>query len=109
MEIYRRFRSALGESYPITIKLNSEDFLENGLTIEDSAEIAKALSQEGIDAIEISGGMGEVDMISMSRPLIREPDIVNKWKQGDLKRVDCISCNGCLKNRDEPVRCIMLD
>ena len=38
-----------------------------------------------------------------------EKEIVNKWKQGDLKKADCISCNGCLKYRNEPVRCIQLD
>jgi len=52
---------------------------------------------------------GEADMISLCRPLIREPDLVNKWKHGDRKKADCISCNGCQKYRDEPVRCILLD
>ena len=52
---------------------------------------------------------GEVDMVSFCRPFIREPDLVNKWKQGDWKKADCISCGGCQKYRDEPVRCILLE
>ncbi len=38
---------------------------------------------------------GESDFISLSRPLIREPDIVNRWKSGDLQKPACISCNIC--------------
>ncbi|MFW9993989.1 MAG: NADH:flavin oxidoreductase [Candidatus Odinarchaeota archaeon] len=37
-----------------------------------------------------------IDFISMSRPFIREPDIVQKFKAGK-KRADCISCNKCFK------------
>lgn len=36
------------------------------------------------------------DFISMSRPLIREPNLPNRWKIGDLKPAHCISCNACL-------------
>lgn len=39
---------------------------------------------------------GEADFISLCRPLIREPDIVNTWKSGDRHRATCISCNMCL-------------
>jgi 2,4-dienoyl-CoA reductase-like NADH-dependent reductase (Old Yellow Enzyme family) len=163
LEIYRRIRKAVGENYPVMIKLNSEDSIDGGLTIEDSAQIAKALSLEGIDAIEISGGMvgskqgairmhikeeseeayylsnarefkkvidaplmlvggmrspglmekllqdGEAEMVSLCRPLIREPDLANRWKRGDRRKADCISCGGCQKYPNEPVRCILLD
>jgi 2,4-dienoyl-CoA reductase-like NADH-dependent reductase (Old Yellow Enzyme family) len=39
----------------------------------------------------------ESDFISLSRPLIREPNIVNDWKRGDRHRAKCISCNKCLE------------
>ncbi|TFG26179.1 MAG: NADH:flavin oxidoreductase [Promethearchaeota archaeon] len=35
------------------------------------------------------------DFISMSRPLIYEPDLPNRWKNGDLSPALCISCNSC--------------
>lgn len=38
---------------------------------------------------------GIADMVSMSRPLIREPDLINRWSKGDTSRARCISCNGC--------------
>jgi 2,4-dienoyl-CoA reductase-like NADH-dependent reductase (Old Yellow Enzyme family) len=39
---------------------------------------------------------GEADFISLSRPLIREPGIINVWKSGNHQRSPCISCNECL-------------
>jgi len=35
------------------------------------------------------------DMISLSRPLIREPDLVSKFIKGNSNRATCISCNNC--------------
>ena len=163
LEVYRRVRKEVGDDYPLMIKLNSADYIEGGLTIDESSQIAKTLSQEGIDAIEVSGGMaesgnwmikpgikeekdeayflpnarrlrevvdvplflvgglrtpglmetlleeGEVDMISLCRPFIREPDLVNRWKSGDRRKADCISCKGCQRERDRPLRCVQLD
>lgn len=36
------------------------------------------------------------DFISMSRPFIREPFLVNKIKKGKMDKVSCSSCNRCL-------------
>ncbi|MFA5353417.1 MAG: NADH:flavin oxidoreductase [Thermodesulfovibrionales bacterium] len=51
---------------------------------------------------------GEADLISISRPLIREPDLPNKFREGK-ETADCISCNGCMrfKKLDE-VRCTQI-
>jgi 2,4-dienoyl-CoA reductase-like NADH-dependent reductase (Old Yellow Enzyme family) len=40
---------------------------------------------------------GEADYISLSRPLIREPDIIGRWKKGEGGRPSCISCNLCFE------------
>ena len=40
----------------------------------------------------------EADFISLSRPLIREPGIINDWKRGDHHRAKCISCNECFES-----------
>ncbi|MBM3298398.1 MAG: NADH:flavin oxidoreductase [Deltaproteobacteria bacterium] len=37
----------------------------------------------------------EADFISLCRPLIREPGIINDWKHDDRHRATCISCNRC--------------
>lgn len=36
-----------------------------------------------------------MDYISMARPLIREPNLPNRWQAGDRRSAACISCNGC--------------
>lgn len=38
---------------------------------------------------------GACDFISMSRPLIREPDLVNRWQSGDRRKAACTSDNLC--------------
>ena len=40
---------------------------------------------------------GVADYLSLSRPLIREPGLVSRWRSGDTSPATCISCNGCLK------------
>lgn len=39
----------------------------------------------------------EADFISLSRPLIREPDIIGRWEKGQGDRPTCISCNLCFE------------
>jgi 2,4-dienoyl-CoA reductase-like NADH-dependent reductase (Old Yellow Enzyme family) len=39
----------------------------------------------------------EADLISLSRPLVREPRLIKDWKQGDYHRARCISCNQCVQ------------
>ena len=40
---------------------------------------------------------GITDYVSLSRPLIREPDLIKKWKSGNLKKSDCISDSACFQ------------
>jgi 2,4-dienoyl-CoA reductase-like NADH-dependent reductase (Old Yellow Enzyme family) len=148
LETLRKIRTAVGDQFPVLVKLNSQDFLDNGLTLKDSLQVASMLQQEEIDAIELSGGTvvtgdhcrkdidsedkeayfqeaakafkqklkvplilvggirsfrlgerlvkkGYCDYVSMSRPFIREPDIVNRWASGDLRTAFCLSDNRC--------------
>ena len=59
LETYRHIRQAVGQDFPVSIKLNSADFMKSGFTPEDSIQVAQALEKEGIDLIEISGGTYE--------------------------------------------------
>jgi 2,4-dienoyl-CoA reductase-like NADH-dependent reductase (Old Yellow Enzyme family) len=38
---------------------------------------------------------GTADYISMSRPLICEPGLVKRWRQGDRGKAECVSDNAC--------------
>jgi 2,4-dienoyl-CoA reductase-like NADH-dependent reductase (Old Yellow Enzyme family) len=153
LEVIEAIRKAVGPDFPLFIKLNSEDFLSNGLIIKDMLYVAAMLEKSGIDAVEMSGGTiisgknipsraakpdsaqpeayyeeaaiqyknkirvplilvggirsfetaerliaeGKADYIAMSRPLIREPGLINRWKSGDKSAAQCISDNGCFK------------
>jgi 2,4-dienoyl-CoA reductase-like NADH-dependent reductase (Old Yellow Enzyme family) len=56
LEVLRAIRQAVGRDYPVLIKLNAEDFIEGGFSVEDMLELSALLEKAGIDAIEMSGG-----------------------------------------------------
>ncbi len=70
---------------------------------------AKALKEETGATIILVGGLrsfGKIeeiltskaaDFVSISRPLVRQPDLPNLWRSGEgPDRAECISCNACL-------------
>jgi len=61
IEAFRRTRAAAGPNLAVTAKLNCEDFIQDGLSLAESCEAARALAAEGIDAIEVSGFMLDGD------------------------------------------------
>jgi 2,4-dienoyl-CoA reductase-like NADH-dependent reductase (Old Yellow Enzyme family) len=164
MEVLQSVRNAVGRDYPVLVKINVQDFVENGLSLEDSVRVAEMLEEGGIDAIELSGGLlnnpnlmrenidseddeayfrndarafkeeirvplvlvggirtysvaqrllgeGVTDYISMCRPFIREPDLINRWKGDDFRKAACISCNNCVEQakKGEGISCVPLE
>lgn len=57
--VYGAVRSAVGQDFPVIIKLNAHDGRRDGLQVEDAIEIGRRLQRWGIDAIEISAGTGD--------------------------------------------------
>jgi len=86
-------------------KLEGKFDLEEGYNLEAAKMIKPVL---GDIPLILVGGMRTVshmeevldskhaDFISMSRPFIREPFLVNKIKGGEMAKVSCVSCNRCL-------------
>jgi 2,4-dienoyl-CoA reductase-like NADH-dependent reductase (Old Yellow Enzyme family) len=73
LEVYREIRARTGSGFPIGIKLNSADFQKGGFTEEESLDVIRALSEAGIDMIEISGGTYEAPaMAGVSVRPVRE-------------------------------------
>ena len=56
LDVVRSVRKSVGPEYPILVKLNSEDFLEHGMTREEAIQVARWLEAASVDAIELSGG-----------------------------------------------------
>jgi len=63
VEIIREVRKNLGDEFPIIVKLNTQDFIPDGMTSEESLFVAKMLENIGVDAIELSGGDGSSRMV----------------------------------------------
>jgi 2,4-dienoyl-CoA reductase-like NADH-dependent reductase (Old Yellow Enzyme family) len=152
LKVVRSVREAVGPEYPILVKINSEDFLEGGMSCAEAVEVSGLLEKASIDAIEFSGGTmdspeklvpvrpgglktpeqevyyrkaarlykqqvtiplimvggirscgvteelvrdGTADYISMSRPLICEPGLIKRWREGDRRKAECVSDNAC--------------
>jgi 2,4-dienoyl-CoA reductase-like NADH-dependent reductase (Old Yellow Enzyme family) len=55
-EVMEAVRGAVGNDFPVLIKLNAHDFVEGGLVPQESVRIARRLVDDGIDTIEVSAG-----------------------------------------------------
>ncbi|MBW2660010.1 MAG: NADH:flavin oxidoreductase [Deltaproteobacteria bacterium] len=163
LEVYKEIRQRVGKSFPVMAKINSEDFLEDGITVEEAIKVAHMLEDREIDAIEMSGGTfesgtfipsrvgtskseerevyyrkaaeifkkeitiplilvggflsfnvvqevvasGLADYVALSRPLVREPNLISRWAGGDRTKAACISCNKCFStlSKKEALHC----
>ena len=82
-------------------------FWENAKKIRKRVDIPIILvgGIKSIDKIEEILQEGSVDLCSLARPLIREPDLPNRWLQGTGSETSaCKSCNVCIPI-DEPLKC----
>ncbi|HWR09723.1 NADH:flavin oxidoreductase [Sporomusa sp.] len=56
LETYQAIRDKVGPDYPVLIKINCDDFMDQGLTFADCKYVCHKLAELGVSAIEISGG-----------------------------------------------------
>ena len=162
VETLTRVRAAVGPDFPVMIKLGIADDDEGGLSLGEGIAALKAMVELGLDAVEISGGIGsgkrgsirafndasyeesyyresaagakkavsvplavvggirslekaeeivaygDGDFVSLCRPLIREPGLIQRWLSGDYRRAACISCTKCLALpiQGKPLECV---
>ena len=55
-EIIQRAREQVGREFPIGVRISADEFLPGGITIQDSAEIARMLEKAGAHCIDITCG-----------------------------------------------------
>ena len=145
-EIVKRVRKEVGEGFPIIFRMNGDEHLEGGITMEEAVEHAKLFVEAGVDVLDVSSGPPETshwqypimfqesgclvpsaaaikkavnvpvmavgkinvehgerilqeglaDLIQMGRPLMADPDLANKAKEGKLDDIrPCIFCGHC--------------
>lgn len=56
-EVISAVRKAVGPAYPVAIRLGGCDYTEGGSAIEDAVYAAKVFENDGVDLIDLSGGM----------------------------------------------------
>ncbi|MGH8516273.1 MAG: NADH:flavin oxidoreductase/NADH oxidase family protein, partial [Panacagrimonas sp.] len=56
IETLRATRRAVGADFPISIKLNSDDFRKGGFTNDECVQVVRWLNDESVDLLELSGG-----------------------------------------------------
>lgn len=85
LETVRAIRRRVGEEYPVVVKLNATDGLDDGVTREEAVETAVALQEASCDAIEVSGGCGESAMGFFATRGDFPPDLVRTFvaEQGE--------------------------
>ena len=57
LEVIAAVRSAVGEEFPILLRLGARDYAEGGASIEDSTAAAVAFEGAGVDLLDITGGL----------------------------------------------------
>ncbi len=57
VDIIRGARLKLGPDFIISVRINGEDYIPGGLTIADAIEIARVLEAEGVDILNVLGGV----------------------------------------------------
>jgi 2,4-dienoyl-CoA reductase-like NADH-dependent reductase (Old Yellow Enzyme family) len=62
-----------------------------------------------VESLEEIIGRENIDFFSLSRPLISEPDLPNRWLEGrGGDKADCVSCNSCLLEvKSKPLKCVL--
>jgi len=55
--------------------------------------------------VEEALASGAADFVSLSRPLVRQPDLPWRWYSGETDKASCISCNACLPIGHAPLAC----
>lgn len=58
LEIIKSVREAVGDKFPILLRLGVADYMEGGTTIEDSKKAAIEFEKAGVNILDVSGGFG---------------------------------------------------
>lgn len=60
LEIIQRIKKKVGNDYPILVRINGEEPIEGGLTLEEVKEIARRLEAAGVNCISVSAGAAAI-------------------------------------------------
>jgi 2,4-dienoyl-CoA reductase-like NADH-dependent reductase (Old Yellow Enzyme family)/thioredoxin reductase len=144
-QIIENIKQRIGRDFPIIFRMNGDDYIDGGLTIDEAVIQAPLIVGAGADALSVSASIfqgyhwqiptmmqpsgclthlaaqvkkvvkvpiitagklgnpiiaervleeGKADFIAMGRPLMADPELPNKAKEGRLEDIcPCIYCN----------------
>ena len=93
LEVLRAVRQAVGNNYTVICRIAGNDFVPGSHTNEEAKLFAKALEQEGVDGINVTGGWHEtrVPQLLMSIPHASFTYLARGVKEA--LKVPVIACN----------------
>jgi 2,4-dienoyl-CoA reductase-like NADH-dependent reductase (Old Yellow Enzyme family)/thioredoxin reductase len=56
LEVVRDIRKKVGEDYPLGVRISLIEYEPGGIELEENIVVCKALEQEGVDVINVTGG-----------------------------------------------------
>lgn len=95
---------------PARRKVLSKDkeayFLEHGKKLSKAVNIPVILTGglRSYDFMDEILDTTDIKYFGIGRPLICEPDLINTWENGNIKKAKCVSCNKCYQTHGK--RCI---
>lgn len=143
VEVIQSVRGAVGDHFPLWVKLGVADHSPAGLSVAEGADVGAAFVEAGADCLELSHGFGVpetprageavlegpaaavrdrvgagvplslvnglrsreecerllgsgvVDLVSLCRPLIAEPALLERWRAEAPNPVACVRCDRC--------------
>jgi 2,4-dienoyl-CoA reductase (NADPH2) len=159
LEAVDSIKRKLGDSFPLICRINGEDFIPGGMTLDDYKQLAPMLEARGVHAINLMPGWyetrrpmnqmavrrgefiyvaagikevvkipvaanirindpmmaeqaiadGKADLIAVCGPLIADPEMPKKAREGRLEEVRfCMGCCNCwseLAGTFKPIAC----
>lgn len=90
--------SANGTSVPHIKAGRDEGYFKNfAIELKKVVDIPVILvgGHRSIEEMNKTLNTTSIEYLSMSRPLVREPDLIKRWKDGDSRPALCVSCNNC--------------
>ena len=94
LEILRGIK-AKAPGLHVTVKINCSDFTLGGLEEEVSVPVILVGGLRSIDVMQKILETTKIELLSLSRPLLREPDLPEKFSSGISTESLCVSCNAC--------------
>lgn len=152
--VMERIKEKTGKDFPLIVKMDGDNDVDGGVTMDEVLQQAAILEEAGVDAINVSAGIdfwsplsvpcfaypegpmvpfaekvkevvkvpvitagkispelaeqligdGRLDFIAMGRPILADPQLPNKLREGRPEDIcPCVYCNNCVRTDPAPM------